>query len=1295
MSGTYTGGSDGGSASDPYDAISYTIPSQQTITIYIKVGGSVNIQGTGGGTRTGVSTLGLSDNTTSITGTVSNTGTMKIDTTQPQSGISKHVTVIAVDPGDVSPVISGPSTVDVATTETVTYTATGGDMDASDWTITSGTTIADVDSYDGGTCVVKLLGGTGTFTLKATNGAGKSGTKTVTVTDSSIPPTVYISSLSAETDDVWCAAGSTATMYLSYSPTNATSTQVAVSSSGRPPSTTFAMSKVSDGRIRVRITPDEDVEGEYSVYYYTTHDDSVRTGTVTLHIQSAHIFVQTIAINGPAECRVGEQNTYTVTVLPADATEKDVSWSVSPSDVAEISSSTGSSATLNFLGVGMCSLTASATDGSGKSSTLVLQVDPAVPCTDILLDGVEEGDDEHDGYLTVMEESVGTIVATLVPDDCSELLEVTTDGDTVVSLEVTADGVEYTVQVTPLSIGTAVLTFTAGQIVKTVEVTVAEFVPVTLNANGGTFPNGMSAVTLECPDRRYVLPDWSVVDRPGRKLSHWLNDGVRGEMGSVQTVGGTWTAQWVTDSRGYDTDHLPHAAVRIYRSLTEWIDATYLQVQGREVVAELAEMRPGMATMTLLNDYETAGHNLLSSDCDLWSSGSDGPIRPGMYVRIDDIQEDGTLEYLMDGFITTIQPDAENVKIEVGDRMTFLGKQGTTLRRNYYGGSNSRDSMFVSAGHDSTGLYADLSELPDGAMVDGTVQWTVYAGATYSSTLDLDLGSGDEHLFTWTFPTPGDRLAGVSMNLGVEAFHAGSWTFNFTVTVTSGSESRTVEITKTGGNGAEFVLEVDLGMMPCGSTASVEVLCDRYPQNGHFALHSSSSDDCTVTVISEDGETLTYNRAVQGSVDVYALEDATGTVNGNRFDVESIGTHSLDDSTLWTPSENRVRVPYVVSGSQSTVDVMEGVAWALGMTPMVNVEALPRASTKVAIFRTGGGYALDYLQKLADIASSDGRMRSFLCRGFTTPVVAIGTRYAKDDTQKVTVHYGGDSASGNHIAFSSFSPSLTLKNRPSLATLRGTISEQGSSESVPLQIAVEDVDSTELRYGVLVETVVADSSIASMGDAGNSAWGALSSSELDQWEGSVTVPDTHPEMLELAGSHAGSGVPIRLTDSRLGLSSYHARVRQISVNYNLCTTKLTISNYSLRYSSGIADTTALAITSADVATGDNSTTLFNSQYARVKTNVDQNLGDGTQVTVKGIKTSGTFDFDSVSVFALPNGRHLVHAVALSSNTGHTEDSEVYGVVAVRIGSNSQLDIRPSVRPDFYAGQTLSVDIDCP
>ena len=132
------------------------------------------------------------------------------------------------------------------------------------------------------------------------------------------------------------------------------------------------------------------------------------------------------------------------------------------------------------------------------------------------------------------------------------------------------------------------------------------------------------------------------------------------------------------------------------------------------------------------------------------------------------------------------------------------------------------------------------------------------------------------------------------------------------------------------------------------------------------------------------------------------------------------------------------------------------------------------------------------------------------------------------------------------------------------------------------------------------------------------------------------------------------------------------------------------------YSSGIADTTAMAVTSADVATGDNSTTLFNTQYVRVKTEQAQTILESGNVVQGFLRTSETwFDFGDVSILQLPNGRSVLVATAPADGEVHAGDDAAYDVQAIKVNNGNQIEIRPSIRPDYYDGQTLILNLDYP
>lgn len=827
---------------------------------------------------------------------------------------------------------------------------------------------------------------------------------------------------------------------------------------------------------------------------------------------------------------------------------------------------------------------------------------------------------------------------------------------------------------------------------------------IVLNANGGAFANGATQLTIHPPDGTFRLPDWSVMDRPGYRLSHWLgSDRGRAEMGEEVFGNEVWTAQWVEDTRSYDTEYLPHASVRIYRSLTQYIDATYLQVHGGEVSVEIAENRPGSMTMTLINAYDEAGGNLVG-ECTLWNAGTAGPIRPGMYVRVDDIRADGSLVYVTDGYITTVTPDAETVAIEVGDWITFLGRQGTTLRRNYYGGEGSRTSGDFDAGYDPTGLYADVSGMPSSAIPDGNPLWKVLGSDVQSGseqTVACYGGTSWCRTFVCSLEVECDEIRHIEMELGFASTSAltGTKSWGGMILLESGGNSASTGFYRSKSSaGTDWMdIDTDVPLRIVGGSLTVSVRLDSYEGDGVGYVYVRTGTRTDATCRRPETGAVLSNTCIAMTLSTYVYHDVDGyeAISGGKMRISSIdGVNDLSDSTLWTPAADRVRIAYITATGQSTVDVMEGIAWAMGIMPMPETSVLPSEKTPVAIFRTGGGYAQDYLQKLADIASSDGRMRAYKARGYTTPVLVPSARHRVEDANPTAIRYGGDTVQGASIPFVSFSPRMTLKSRPSLVTLRGTMSSKGSSESQAIQIAMEDTDSTDARYGVLVESVVADSSAASWSDAGNAAWGEVAQSELDQWEGTVVLPGILTDLLPASGPYAGSGVPVNITDSRNGLSGYQARVRQVKLDYNACTTTVTLSNYSMVYSSGIADTAALAITGADMASGDNSTTLFNAQYVRIKTDTNLGILDNGNV-VKFERADGSqANMSLQTILELPNGRHVVIATAPPDGDGHCEDSEVYGVVALVVNSH-RLSIRNSVRPDYYLGQTLIVNVDCP
>ncbi len=830
---------------------------------------------------------------------------------------------------------------------------------------------------------------------------------------------------------------------------------------------------------------------------------------------------------------------------------------------------------------------------------------------------------------------------------------------------------------------------------------------VTFDANGGTFPNGQEVVTITAPDRAYVLPDWSVVDRPGHRLSHWTDaGGNRSEMGQTKNTIETWTAQWIEDVRGYSAELLPHASVRIYRAMNEYIDATYLQVRGGEVSAIIAENQAGSASFTLLNDYLTDGHGLLSDDCDLWNLGPTGPISTGMYVRIDDINEDGTLSYLLDGFITTISPSAETVDIQIGDRTTFLSKSGTTYRRNFYG--ESRTSAVFDAGHDGNGLYGNLSTMPPEAIMDGDPFWKVLTTSQNSGSIERSvLGFGNSYGTKCSVRIPlvnVDRLESIRLRLGFRGRNMPeTYSFSGVARIRSGDQTW-FELWSTSFTNLGTLHTMDLNMdFWNGSTSGVDIVGGEAILELELTGYSGSRDGSVSLLIGGTGpfdiESEVYDiTGVSINMDVTTgnwMRVSECELSSDRLTVTAIdGVNDLDDSSLYIPSEDRVRVAFI-TGSQSTISMMESMAWAFGMTPLV---AGTPDDAELRMFRTGGGYALDYYQKLADVPAQSGRRRAFSARGYTTPIIVLSSRHRLTDSAFAHIHYGGDAVTGSEerIALASFSPSMTFKSRPNLVLVRGTMSSKGRADSTPIMVAVEDTASTSRRFGLVVENVIADGSVNMAVDAANSAWAEITENDLDEWEGTITIPGIRRDLLPATGAYAGSGVALKVTDSRNGLFGYQVRARELRIDYSACTTTVVLTNHSMIYSSGISDTAAMAVTSADVATGANDTTLFNTQYVRVRTDQAQTIKDsGNDVQGKLYSIQSWFDFNDVSILQLPSGRNVIVASAPANGGLHARDDASYDVCDIRINGGPSIAIRPTLRPDYYEGQLLILNLDCP
>lgn len=120
-----------------------------------------------------------------------------------------------------------------------------------------------------------------------------------------------------------------------------------------------------------------------------TSVDGSKVGTYNLTVQ--YIYIQTINITATSETlRVGSSISLSASMLPSNATDKAVNWSIDNAN-ASISPN-GDSCTVNALAEGAITVTTTATDGSGIVGTWTKTIQAAIQVDNTLLAHLESDD---------------------------------------------------------------------------------------------------------------------------------------------------------------------------------------------------------------------------------------------------------------------------------------------------------------------------------------------------------------------------------------------------------------------------------------------------------------------------------------------------------------------------------------------------------------------------------------------------------------------------------------------------------------------------------------------------------------------------------------------------------------------------------------------------------------------------------------------------------------------------------------------------------------------------------------
>ncbi|MDR1176318.1 MAG: Ig-like domain-containing protein [Treponema sp.] len=220
---------------------------------------------------------------------------------------------------------------------------------------------------DSGLVTAIAEGGT-VVTATTRDGSNRLAICTVTVT----PPPVKVTSIAVSPSSTSSLErGSTLQLSAAVLPADAANKTVTWSSGNQAVATVNSNGLVSG--IAASATP--------VTITATANDGSgvYGTATVTVTLPAGYTEVTSITatpVSLPSPFYPGNTFTINTGVLPANATDMGVSWSVSPAGIVTLSSNTGSSITVTAAAAGTATITAAATGGVDKTATVQVTVTP-------------------------------------------------------------------------------------------------------------------------------------------------------------------------------------------------------------------------------------------------------------------------------------------------------------------------------------------------------------------------------------------------------------------------------------------------------------------------------------------------------------------------------------------------------------------------------------------------------------------------------------------------------------------------------------------------------------------------------------------------------------------------------------------------------------------------------------------------------------------------------------------------------------------------------------------------------
>lgn len=818
------------------------------------------------------------------------------------------------------------------------------------------------------------------------------------------------------------------------------------------------------------------------------------------------------------------------------------------------------------------------------------------------------------------------------------------------------------------------------------------------NANGGSGAPSSQTYTGSSPTYTAVLSD-TVPTRSGYAFSGWSAsstaewpDYLAGSRIELSPGTTTLYAVWSEEASGTGTvDN-----VRIYKSL----GGAYIDVSNRLAIRSRiheAENYGATASFTIVNDFSD---NLLSASYDGWSDGSTGALSTGMFVQIRDASPTG---FCWGTFmIMTLSASDDLVSVTCGDYIQILRATGAEYYRNHYNASGNRVVRYE-CGINTSGTSL-VMDRPDGVNFSGdkTVGDVKYMVPEEQSYIDTPIVVGTGSALTSVFPLGGTgsqyRNTGI---VGLEYIKVylkgiisagGQSTIYYTISLYAGASisGDLIQTWNVDSDNTSDYDEVTLNLsddLDLSSYSYITIHMTGYynytpsvtPQ---IQTRRATAADCTTTI----GSTTYQNTALYCVLGALLYENCGGnnttdTRGDPVFEITEINNASISRDLL-TPGMARAWATYVdLSLNVNLVDVADSILEAAGAS-LVSVNV----NREINMFRCGGDYYHTYLLALSDMEDErgtyEGRQHAFCASPGQWGVVNLGLRYRAEDAGQKAIYYGGDSAPNSAAQVAkSFNPSITKANRPTLAMSKGT-----ANDGTPIMIALKDPD---VPIGASV--VALTSSDTSALDSAFAAYSKIITNRSTDWEGSLELSGIHSEYMRRSGTWIG-GIPVRIYDSRYGMTAYAGRVKECTVDYDKLITTLVLNNYSEMYANGLIDTSTMAYQAGNRAVLASAAELYIRQYVFVES--DQTLPSGDAYEVEFYMDGAWATKVTAEVVRYPELG--VCTVVGFFQIGQDYSTNQYPISKLRVycdgTAGSDIPIPEAVRPDKNQLQYLIVNI---